>query len=162
MGCELFLGREAFIISSSQVVSNLGGCHAAASLGEDISPLGSWFSWNQKKFLRALLSYHIWLSLVKGSNLAGDRKANSLNETEQRHKPVSSKKRRLNIFLFKSKFSRGVVNSQGIFLLPWKACLAATPASSTNKRSMYRQMHTGRTCSSGNKQCYLEESWKVH
>lgn len=37
MGCELFLGREAFIISSSQVVSNLGGCHAAASLGEDTS-----------------------------------------------------------------------------------------------------------------------------
>lgn len=37
MGCELFLGREAFIISPSQVVSNLGGCHTATSLGEDAS-----------------------------------------------------------------------------------------------------------------------------
>lgn len=43
MGCELFLGREAFIIPSSQVVSNLGGCHAAASLGEDTS--GTFLLW---------------------------------------------------------------------------------------------------------------------
>lgn len=48
-----------------------------------------------------------------------------------------------------------MVNSQGLFLLPWKACLAATPASSINKRSMHRQIHAGRTCSSDNKQCYL-------
>lgn len=98
MGCELFLGREAFIISSSQVVSNLGGCHAAASLGEDTSGtsclLPADFPETKKKILRALLSYYIWLSLVKGSNLGGHRKTNSSNETEQRHKLVPSKKRR--------------------------------------------------------------------
>lgn len=32
MGCQLFLGSKAFIISPSQVVSNLGGCHAATFL----------------------------------------------------------------------------------------------------------------------------------
>lgn len=44
MGCELFLGREPFIISSSQVVSNLGGCHAAAFLlvGMPAGVLSSW------------------------------------------------------------------------------------------------------------------------
>lgn len=117
----------------------------------DISPLGSWFSWNQKKFLRALLSYHIWLSLVKGSNLAGDRKANSSNETEQRHKPVSSKKRRLNIiFLFKSKFSSGVVNSQGIFFCflgrhAWRQLLQAAPTkgvcTNTHRQDMQLRQH---------------------
>lgn len=40
-------------------------------------------------------------------------------------------------------------------MLPWKACLAATPASSINKRSMYRQIYAGRTCISGNRQCCL-------
>jgi len=41
MGCELFLGTEAFIISPSQVVSNLGGRHAAAFLlvGMPVGPL---------------------------------------------------------------------------------------------------------------------------
>lgn len=121
----------------------------------DISPLGSWFSWNQKKFLRALLSYHIWLSLVKGSNLAGDRKANSSNETEQRHKPVSSKKRRLNIiFLFKSKFSSGVVNSQGIFFASLEGMTGGNSCKQHQQKA-YVQIHTGRTCSSGNTQCYL-------
>lgn len=40
-------------------------------------------------------------------------------------------------------------------MLPWKACLAASPASSINERSIHRQIHAGRTCSSGNRQCYL-------
>lgn len=44
MGCDLFLGREAFIISPSQVVSNLGGCHAAALLlvGTPVGLLSFW------------------------------------------------------------------------------------------------------------------------
>lgn len=44
MGCELLPGREAFVISPSQVVSNLGGCHAVAFLlvGTPVGPLSSW------------------------------------------------------------------------------------------------------------------------
>lgn len=45
----------------------------------------------------------------QGSNLAGDRKTNSSKETEQRHKPVSSKKRKLNIIFY----------LQAIFLVVW-------------------------------------------
>jgi len=43
MGCELFPGRKAFVISPSQVQPNLCGCHAEAILlvGMPVGPFSS-------------------------------------------------------------------------------------------------------------------------
>lgn len=108
IGCELFLGREAFIISPSQVVSNVGGCHAAAFLlvGTPVGlPLAAHFPETYRIFWELCSSIKFGWIWSKGSKLAADRKKNASNETEQSHKPVSTTKRRLNtIFTHKKVF----------------------------------------------------------